>query len=308
MKTQIPQTCAPHNSHRSHRSHRSHSPHPAPSPLSSLPSPARCSPLFALSPLLLTLLALLTLPVACTVPKPLRGGRATTAPVQAGGLAQTLAQGENPSQPSKQSQESIKTRTYTIPAGTRFSSATLSPTLSSTLSAASEAPSAQRSRSAAPPLQPSAFSIQPLLLAAPMPVTEREELRARSELGAAQKDTARDLAAKLSSLKGIVWVGVALFVFGLASLVWPPLKLIIGSVTTSAAIMAGGLALMILPTLIVGNELLILGAVAVVVGCWFLAHRHGHLHGLVSSQSPPPSPSSQPLSQPLSPPINPPIQ
>jgi hypothetical protein len=272
------------------------------------------APLFALSSLLL---ALLLLP-ACAVPKPLRGGKATTAPAQAGGLAQTLAQGENPSQPSKQSQESIKTRTYTIPAGTRFSSATL-PSPARRAEAPSEAGPARRSlgkggsespdtqyalrNTAATAPAPPVFTLD-----APLPVTEREELRAQSELGAAQKDTARDLAAKLSSLKGIVWVGLALFVFGLASLAWPPLKLIIGSVTTSAAIMAGGLALMILPTLIVGNELLILGAVAVVVGCWFLAHRHGHLHGLVSSQSLPPSPSSQPLSPPLSPPINPPIQ
>jgi hypothetical protein len=35
----------------------------------------------------------------------------------------------------------------------------------------------------------------------------------------------------------------------------PPLKLIIGSVTTSVAIVIGGVALMVLPTLIVGNEL-----------------------------------------------------
>jgi hypothetical protein len=248
----------------------------------------------------------------------LRGGRATTASTTAG-LAQTLAQGENPSQPSKQSQESIKTRTYTIPAGTRFSSATLSVPARRAEAPTEAGPHCLAGPTAdghvpAPPLQPSAFSIQPLLLAADMPVTEREELRAQSELGAAQKDTARDLAAKLSSLKGIVWVGVALFVFGLASLVWPPLKLIIGSVTTSAAIMAGGLALMILPTLIVGNELLILGAVAVVVGCWFLAHRHGHLHGRVSAQSPPPSPPPQPCPPSEapnaggSPPINPPIQ
>ena len=60
-----------------------------------------------------------------------------------------------------------------------------------------------------------------------MPVVEREETRARTELGAAQKDTARELGAKLSSLKGIVWVGAGLFVFGLASLVWPPLKVVI---------------------------------------------------------------------------------
>ena len=112
-----------------------------------------------------------------------------------------------------------------------------------------------------------------------MPVMEREETHVRTELGAAQKDTARELGARLSSLKGIVWVGAGLFVFGLASLVWPPLKVVLGSVTTSAALMLGGLALMVLPSLIVGNELLILGCVGLAVGGWFLAHRHSELRG-----------------------------
>jgi hypothetical protein len=40
---------------------------------------------------------------------------------------------------------------------------------------------------------------------------------------------------------------------------------------------------MILSTLIVGDELLILGGVALAVGCWFLAHRHGHLKGFVDA-------------------------
>ena len=40
---------------------------------------------------------------------------------------------------------------------------------------------------------------------------------------------------------------------------------------------------MVLPTLIVGNELLILGGVAISVGGWFLAHRHGQLKGLVDA-------------------------
>ena len=118
-----------------------------------------------------------------------------------------------------------------------------------------------------------------------MPVVEREESRARTELGAAQKDTARELGAKLSSLKGIVWVGAGLFVFGLASLVWPPLKVIVASVTTSAALMLGGVALMVLPTMVVGNELLILGVVAVTASSWFLAHRHGHLRAMVAASS-----------------------
>ena len=35
-----------------------------------------------------------------------------------------------------------------------------------------------------------------------MAVVEHEETRAKTELGAAQKDTARELSAKLASLKG----------------------------------------------------------------------------------------------------------
>src|SRR3954471_6283208 len=102
-------------------------------------------------------------------------------------------------------------------------------------------------------------------------------------VGAAQKDTAREFGAKLASLKGLVWIGVGLFVFGLVSLFYPPLRAIIGSVTTSLAITAGGVALMVLPSLIVGNELLILGGVALAVGGWFLAHRHGQLRGFVNA-------------------------
>ena len=93
------------------------------------------------------------------------------------------------------------------------------------------------------------------------------------------------MGAKLSNLKGIVWVGVGLFVFGLASLVYPPLKVAIGSVTTSAALMLGGVALIVLPSLIVGNELLILAGVAAAVGAWFLAHRHGRLRGIVAAST-----------------------
>src|SRR3954471_19832265 len=102
-------------------------------------------------------------------------------------------------------------------------------------------------------------------------------------VGAAQKDTAREFGAKLASLKGLVWIGVGLFVFGLVSLFYPPLRAIIGSVTTSLALLAGGVALMILPSLVVGNELLILGGVAIAVGGWFLAHRHGQLRGMVDA-------------------------
>jgi hypothetical protein len=103
--------------------------------------------------------------------------------------------------------------------------------------------------------------------------------------GGRDEDAGPELGAKLGSLKGIVWVGVGLFVFSLASLMWPPIKAIIGSVTTSAALMLGGVALMVLPTLVVGNELLILGVVVLAVGGWFLAHRHGQLRGIVAAST-----------------------
>ena len=209
--------------------------------------------------------ALVTLAVVaacgCAGPRPLKGGKAVTTHKPAGVIEQTLVQGENPSQATKQDQESVKVRTYTVPAGSRM----------------------EESRVETAPSGVALTNVEAVVVSAPMPVVEREETHARTELGAAQKDTARELGAKLSSLKGIVWVGVGLFVFGLASLVYPPLKVIIGSVTTSAALMLGGVALMVLPTLVVGNELLILGVVALAVGGWFLAHRHGQLRGVVAA-------------------------
>ena len=195
----------------------------------------------------------------CTL-APLKGGKAMTSQ-SAGHITQTVAQGDNPAQASRQDQETVRTKTYTVPAGSRMEETRV-------LADAGGAP---------------ATNVQAVVISAPMPVVEHEETSAKTELGAAQKDTARELSAKLASLKGIVWVGVAMFLFGLATLFYPPLKLLIGSVTTSAAVCAGGISLMVLPTLIVGNELLILAGVAAAVGVWFLAHRHGQLRGLVEA-------------------------
>ncbi|MBA4150599.1 MAG: hypothetical protein H0X66_21000 [Verrucomicrobia bacterium] len=197
----------------------------------------------------------------CAGPKPLKGGKASTVSKPAGGIEQTVLQSDNPAQVSRQDQETVKTRSYTLPAGSRI-----------------EETRVIESGAGVP-----VTNVQAVVVSAPMPVVEREETRAKTELGAAQKDTAREIGAKLSSLKGIVWVGVVLFLFGLASLFYPPLRLIVGSVTTSAAILLGGLALMVLPTLIVGNELLILGCVVLAVGGWFIAHRYGKMRGFVDA-------------------------
>jgi hypothetical protein len=210
----------------------------------------------------LVMMAMAVLAVAgCTATAPLKGGKAVTLSKAAQGIEQSVVQSDNPAAVSRQDQETVRVKTYTVPAGSR---------LEDLRTVVGEAGALMT-------------NVAAVVVSAPMPVVEREETRAKTELGAAQKDTARELGAKLASLKGVVWVGVALFAFGLASLFYPPLKLLIGSVTTSAAICAGGLALMVLPTLVVGNELLILAGVAAAVGLWFLAHRHGRLQGFVDA-------------------------
>jgi hypothetical protein len=221
--------------------------------------------------------------------RPLKGGKAVTARKPAGVIEQTVVQGENAAQATKQDQETIKVRTYTLPAATRVEQSQAweggrpgepkLPRSAAEIRAREDARPPGSSGSSTLNSQPSTSYI----LSAPMPVVEREESRARTELGAAQKDTARELGAKLSSLKGIIWIGVGLFVFGLATLVYPPLKALVASVTTSVALILGGVALIVLPTMVVGNELLILGGVGLGVGAWFLAHRHGQLSGLVAA-------------------------
>lgn len=109
-------------------------------------------------------------------------------------------------------------------------------------------------------------------------VTEQIE----TKIGASQKDTAREMAAKLGSLRPVMWVGILIFLFGLASF-HPMLRAIVGSVTTSVIIVVAGLAMIVLPSLIVGNEILIMGvAVGGIVLYWF-SHRHGKLQGFVDA-------------------------
>ena len=60
-------------------------------------------------------LALALLVTGCAGPRPLKGGKATTTRSHAGLIQQTVAQGENASQPSKQDQETIKVRSTPCP-------------------------------------------------------------------------------------------------------------------------------------------------------------------------------------------------
>jgi hypothetical protein len=213
---------------------------------------------------LLVLSCMLILLVGCAT-RPLRPGTSSiksAAPAGGAQFASELKQPENPAQSAAQNFERATETSLPLPEGTKVAERIIT-----------------RERSDGP----SIVTEKTIVLSAPAIQTTRTVEKAGTTIGAAQKDTARELGAKLASLKGIVWVGVMMFIFGIASLVYPPLRAIVGSVTTSLAITAGGIALMILPTLVVGNELLILGGVALAVGGWFLAHRHGQLRGFVDA-------------------------
>jgi hypothetical protein len=214
------------------------------------------------------LCSMLTLLVGCAT-RPLRPGTATiksSAPNTGTQFASELKQPENPAQSAAQNFERTMETSLPLPAGTKVEERTIT-------------------RDEKKPEAPPVVTEKTIVLSAPAVQTTRTVEKAGTTIGAAQKDTARELGAKLASLKGIVWVGVLMFVFGITTLVYPPLRAIIGSVTTSVAIVVGGIALMILPTLVVGNELLILSGVGALVGGWFFAHRYGRLRGFVDANN-----------------------
>jgi uncharacterized membrane protein len=192
----------------------------------------------------LILSSMLVLLVGCAT-RPLRPGTSSiksAAPAGGAQFASELKQPENPAQAAAQNFERTTETTLPLPAGTKVEERIIT-----------------REQPEAVPT----VTEKTITLAAPAVQTTRTVEKAGTTIGAAQKDTARELGAKLASLKGIVWVGVLMFVFGIATLVYPPLRAIVGSVTTSLAIVAGGVAL--------------------AVGGWFLAHRHGQLRGLLDA-------------------------
>lgn len=109
--------------------------------------------------------------------------------------------------------------------------------------------------------------------------TLRVVREAETSLGPAQKDVSGELSARLASFKPIQYLGALVFLFGVASLAWPPARALVGSVTSAAAVAAAGLALVFLPTVVVGREGWILGLAGGGAGAWFLAHRHGKARG-----------------------------
>jgi len=112
--------------------------------------------------------------------------------------------------------------------------------------------------------------------------TVKTSERSSATIGAAQKDTAREIAAKLSSARPVQVVGVILILAALA-MFHPAVAAITASRTFQMATGAVGLFLIFAPFVVVGNEkLLLLAGIGVPAG-WFFIHRHGKLQGLVDA-------------------------
>lgn len=118
-------------------------------------------------------------------------------------------------------------------------------------------------------------------VASDTPIREHVIETVDSSLGAADMSIGK-MIAKLQSVKWIQGVGIVIFLFGIASFAWPPLRMVIGSVTTSAIIAAAGLGLIVLPTILIGNELLILLGCGGAALAYFFIHRYGLKSGQVS--------------------------
>jgi len=206
--------------------------------------------------------------IASTTPSPMAGGATIPGlppnPDQppANSFVSEMKQPENPAQAASQNFEETTETVLLLPAQ----------------STVTESVKTVGTKSS-PPVE----QVKTITLSEPSEQKTKMVRKAGTTVGAAQKDTVREIGAKLSSMKGIMWVGVLVFLFGVASLVYPPLRMIVGSVTTSAMACASGLVLIILPTLVAGNETLILFTVLGVLLAYFFAHRHGKLQGFVDS-------------------------
>jgi hypothetical protein len=191
----------------------------------------------------------------------IKGGKSTYS--NSGGSKIDVVQSEDPLKPSTFNNKYKKEFTYSIPAGSKIQME--SPVTSTDMGTDIDMGTNTQS------------SI--IILSSNMPVKLIVEESMDTGLGASQKNTVQDIAAKLSSMRPVQYVGIALLLFGIASLVYPPLRLIIGSSTTSIVVAATGLGLIVLPLLIIGNEILILlGGLGIAVGYYFV-HRYGKKSG-----------------------------
>lgn len=107
-------------------------------------------------------------------------------------------------------------------------------------------------------------------------VVTRTTERIETSIGAAQRDTAREISAKLGAVRWVQILG-ALMILGGISTFHPAVKLFVQSKTVTAGLFAAGAGLIFLPFVIVGNELALsmIGGGVILAGLvYFLGQRN----------------------------------
>lgn len=191
-------------------------------------------------------------------PKPQRGG---TASVQLGGTAAptavTIAQPENPGTASSQAVERQETRQTVVPV----------PVVKVT-----ETP------------QPDGTVVRVTEQFAPQILTSTSKEQTKSEIGAAQKDTSREVSAKLAAMRPVQFAGIAALALAVA-MFHPVVRIALGGgKTLQMYVAAAGLLLIFGPSVVVGNEnLLLIGTLVLGGAVWGLSrlsHKEGQLDAL----------------------------
>jgi predicted RND superfamily exporter protein len=211
----------------------------------------------------------LSMPLVGCVPSRIKGG--TVEHYSTTGSKTVLVQSDDPKERSMIDGASEKSTEFVIPAGSVVQ-LEVPQTVQSTPKTILNSPKAKPSSVAMPPVPTPQVMNVVLASNAVMKTSSRDSMKTVS--GAAQKNVIGEMGAKLASLRPVQFVGVALLLFGLASMFWLPLRAIVGSHTTSLVIAATGLGLIVLPILIVGNEVLIL---LIGLGCaagYFFVYRY----------------------------------
>jgi hypothetical protein len=112
--------------------------------------------------------------------------------------------------------------------------------------------------------------------------TYRHVLKAAQSVGAAQKDTGREIAAKLAAARPVQYMGVIL-VLAACAMFHPVVRAFVASTTVQAVVGAVGLSMIFGPMVIVGHEGLMIGGGLVLILIVFFMHRHGRLQGIVDA-------------------------
>lgn len=211
-------------------------------------------------------------------PKPLAGGKARipvgadarqrVPTIEAGGKvapsaavqSQDIEQPENPAQPASQTRSESERVELPLPAGSKVTTS-----------------NAQLSTSNSQPAP--GVSVE---LSAPSTLKIERTTESGQHIGAAQKDTSREVAAKLASFKSVQWLGFILILASLA-MFHPIVKAVTQSSTLQMVTGAVGVFLIFAPAVVVGNEQLFLVLGLGLPALWFFVHKHGRLQGLVDA-------------------------